>query len=67
MKPHLPAGDTGEDRKAIREEITDAKTELGKLYEAQADKILQKRKRKELPTSGEALQGGRPESNRRKF
>jgi hypothetical protein len=39
---------------------------LGKLIDARADKIL-KKPRKELPTSVPALQGGRPESKRRKF
>jgi hypothetical protein len=39
---------------------------LGKLIDASADKIL-KKSRKELTTSVPALQGGRPESNRRKF
>ena len=66
MKPHLPAGDTGDDRKAMRKELIEAKTMLGKLISARADKIL-KKPRKELPTSVPALQGGRPESNRRKF
>ncbi len=66
MKPHLPAGDTGDDRKAIRKEIIEVKTMLGKLDDARADKIL-KKPRKELPTSVPALQGGRPESKRRKF
>ena len=66
MKPHLPAGDTGDDRKAMRKEIVEAKTMLGKLHDAIADKIL-KKPIKDLPTSVPALQGGRPESNRRKF
>lgn len=66
MKPHLPAGDTGDDRKAIRKEIIEVKTMLGKLDDARADKIL-KKPRKELPTSVPTVQGGRPESNRRKF
>jgi len=66
MKPRLPAGDTGDDRKAIRKELIEAKAMLGKLIDARTDKIL-KKPRKELPTSVPALQGGRPESNRRKF
>ncbi|HEX5423158.1 MAG TPA: hypothetical protein VFW94_06390 [Candidatus Acidoferrales bacterium] len=66
MKPHLPAGDTGDDRKAIRKELVDAKTTLGKLMSAHADKILRKA-RKQLPTSVITLQGGQVESNRRKF
>jgi hypothetical protein len=66
MKPHLPAGDTGDDRKAIRKEIIEVKTMLGKLDDASADKIL-KKLGKERPTSVPAVQGGRPESNRRKF
>jgi hypothetical protein len=65
MKPRL-AGDTDDDRKAIRKELVEAKAMLGKLIDARADKIL-KKPRKELPTSVPALQGGRPESNRRKF
>ena len=66
MKPHVPAGDPGDDRKAICKELVEAKTMLGELIDARADKIL-KKPRKELPTSVPALQGGRPESNRRKF
>lgn len=66
MKPHLPAGDTSDDRKAIQEELIDLKAELSKLNEAEANKIL-KKPRKELSTSVPALQGGRPESRRRKF
>lgn len=66
MKRHVQAGDPGDDRKAIRKEIIETKTMLGKLLDARADKIL-KKPRKELPTSVPALQGGRPESNRRKF
>ncbi|MBZ5569847.1 MAG: hypothetical protein LAN64_18615 [Acidobacteriia bacterium] len=66
MKPHMPAGDTGDDRKAIRDEIIEAKEMLGKLIDGRADKIL-KKPRRELPTSVPAMQGGRPESKRRKF
>lgn len=66
MKPHLPAGDAGDDRKAIRKELVDAKASLAKLLDGYADKIL-KKPRKDLPTSIPAVQGGRPESNRRKF
>lgn len=66
MKSHLPAGDTSDDRKAIQKELIEAKTKLGKLLSASADKLL-KKPRKEPPTSVPALQGGRPESNRRKF
>jgi hypothetical protein len=65
MKPRL-AGDTDEDRKAIRKELIEAKAMLCELIDARADKIL-KKPRKELPTSVPALQGGRPESKRRKF
>jgi hypothetical protein len=65
MKPRL-AGDTDDDRKAIRKELIEAKAMLGKLIDARADKIL-KKPRKELSTSVPALQGGRPESKRRKF
>jgi hypothetical protein len=66
MKPHLPAGDTGDDRKAMRKELIEAKEMLGALISESADKIL-KKPRKELPNSVPALQGGRPESKRRKF
>lgn len=66
MKRHLPAGDTGDDNKAMRKELIEAKTKLGKSISTDADKILKKSK-KELPTSVPALQGGRPESKRRKF
>lgn len=66
MKPHLPAGDAGDDRKAIRKELVDAKASLANLLDGYADKIL-KKPRKDLPTSIPAVQGGRPESNRRKF
>lgn len=67
MKPRIQqAGDTGDDRKTIRKELIEAKEQLGKQIEADADKILKKR-RKELPTSVTALQGGRPESKRSKF
>jgi hypothetical protein len=66
MKPHLPAGDTSNDRKAIRKEIIEAKAMLGKLIDKDAAKIL-KKPRKGLPTSVPALQGGLPERNRRKF
>jgi hypothetical protein len=60
------AGDTDDDRKAIRNELIEAKAMLAKLIDACADKIL-KKPRKELSTSVPALQGGRPESKRRKF
>jgi len=66
MKPHPPAGDPGDDRKAVREELIEAKTKLGELISARGDKMLRKAK-KGLPTSVPALQGGRPESKRRKF
>jgi hypothetical protein len=66
MKPHPPAGDTGDDRKAIRKEIIELKMMIGKLDDARANKIL-KKPRKEQPTSIPTVQGGRPESNRRKF
>ena len=66
MKPHPQAGDTQDDRKAIRKELVEARTRLGKLESAEADKML-KKPGKELPTSVPALQGGRPESKRRKF
>ena len=66
MKRHLPAGDAGEDRKAVRKELIEAKAMLGKLVSGHADKIL-KKPRKEAPISVPALQGGRPESKRRKF
>lgn len=59
-------GDAGDERKAIRKELIEARTMLGKLIDASADKIL-KKSRKELTTSVPALQGGRPESNRKKF
>jgi hypothetical protein len=66
MGPHMPAGDMGDDRKAVREELVEAKAALAKLIDAHADRILRK-PRKELPRSVPAMQGGRPESNRRKF
>jgi hypothetical protein len=66
MKRHVQAGDLSDDQKAMRKELIEAKTMLGKLIDAGADKIL-KKPRKELPTSVPILQGGRPESNRRKF
>ncbi len=66
MKPHRSAGDTGDDRKAMRKELIEAKEMLGDLISESADKIL-KKPRKELPKSVPALQGGRPESKRRKF
>jgi len=66
MKLHLPAGDTRDDQKALRKELVEAKMLLGKLMDAQANKIL-KKPRKELLPSVPTLQGGRPESNRRKF
>jgi hypothetical protein len=66
MKPHLSAGDTGDDRKAMRKELVELRAKLSKLIDTDADKIL-KKPRKETPTSITALQGGRPESNRRKF
>jgi hypothetical protein len=50
----------------MRKELVELKTMLSKLIDTQADKIL-KKPRKEMPTSIPALQGGRPESNRRKF
>ena len=65
-KKPLTAGDEGEDRKARRQEIIKVKTMIAKLYDRQGDKML-KRPKKELPTSVPTLQGGRPESNRRKF
>ncbi len=65
MKPRL-AGDTNDDRKAMRKELLEAKAMLAEQNDASADKIL-KKPRKELPTSVPALQGGLPESNRRKF
>jgi len=66
MKPHLPAGDTSDDQKAMRKELVEAKTLYSKLLSADADRILKKPK-KERPTSVPALQGGRAESKRRKF
>jgi hypothetical protein len=66
MKRHVQAGDLSDDQKAMRKELIEAKTMLGKLIDSGADKIL-KKPRKELPTSVPTLQGGRPESNRRKF
>ncbi len=63
---HPPAGDTGEDRKAVQKELVEAKAQLAKLISGHADKIL-KEPKKERGTSVPALQGGRPESNRRKF
>lgn len=66
MKRHLPAGDTADDRKAMRKELTEAKKLLAKLNDARANKIL-KKPRKELSTSVPARQGGQFESNRRKF
>jgi hypothetical protein len=66
MKPRL-AGDTDDDRKAIRKELIEAKAMLSNLIDARADKILKKPRKEELPTSVPALQGGRPESKRRKF
>ena len=66
MKPRTQAGDQGDDRKELRKELIQAKTKLGELIEAHADKML-KKPRKEMPISVTALQGGRPESNRRKF
>ena len=65
MKPRL-AGNTDEDRKAMRKDLIEAKAMLCKRIDALADKIL-KKPRKEMPTSVPALQGGRPESKRRKF
>jgi hypothetical protein len=50
----------------MRKELVEAKAMLCKLVDARADKIL-KKPRKELSTSVPALQGGRPESKRRKF
>ena len=38
MKRHLPAGDAGDDRKAIREELIEAKLMLSKLDETRANK-----------------------------
>lgn len=55
MKPRLPAGDTSDDRKAIRKELIETKAKVGKLIDAHADKIL-KKPRKEPPTSVPALQ-----------
>ena len=66
MKPHLSAGDTSDDRKAMQEELTEAKAKLCTLIEAEGDEIL-KKPIIELRTSVPALQGGRPESKRRKF
>jgi len=66
VKRHVPAGDTTDDQKAKRKELIEVKTKLGKLWEAQADKIL-KKPRKETPISVSATQGGQWESNRRKF
>jgi hypothetical protein len=65
MKPRL-AGNTDEDRKAMRKELIEAKAMRCERIDAQADKIL-KKPRTELPISVPALQGGRPESKRRKF
>jgi hypothetical protein len=66
MKRRLPAGDTADDRKAMRDELLEAKKMLGKLLSKRADKIL-KKPRKELSTSVPEVQGGQMESNRRKF
>jgi hypothetical protein len=66
MKSRPPAGDTSDDQKAMRKELIEAKEMLAKLNSVSADKILKKTK-KEEPTSVTALQGGRPESNRRRF
>ncbi len=66
MRPHQPAGDMGDDRKATRKDIVDLETRLGEQIDAQADKILKKPK-KELAASVRAIQGGQWESNRRKF
>jgi hypothetical protein len=65
MKPRF-AGNTDDDRKAMRKELIELKARLGKLNDASADKIL-KKPRKELSTSVPALQGGRPGSKRSKF
>jgi hypothetical protein len=65
MRPRR-AGDTDDDQKAIRKELIETKAMVCKLIDALADKIL-KKPRKEPPTSVSTLQGGRPESNRRKF
>lgn len=66
MRTLLIAGDTSEDRKEIRKELIEAKTMLGKLIDAHANRIL-KTPTKSVPNSVPAIQGGRPESNRRKF
>lgn len=57
------AGDLNDDRAAMRKEIVEAKTLLDNLYSADADKLL--KPKNELPTP--EVQGGRPESNRKKF
>ena len=66
MKRHLPAGHLGDDLKTLRKQIVTTEADVGKYYEAEADKLLKESKNK-MPTSVPALQGGRPESNRRKF
>ena len=66
MKRHPPAGDTGEDQRAMRKELAEAKAMLAELDSARADRIL-KKPRKEHPASVPALQAGCAESNRRKF
>jgi hypothetical protein len=50
----------------MRKELIEAKKKLGELTDARANRVL-KKPEKELPTSVPALQGGRPESKRRKF
>lgn len=66
MKPHLPAGHEGDDLKTLQREIAKLETLIGNHHDAEADKIL-KESGKEVSTSVPTLQGGRPESNRRKF
>lgn len=61
---HVRAGDIGEDLKAIRKEILQAKAKLGKVDDAAADEMLPPKKR---PTSVRTVQGGQCESNRSKF
>ncbi len=55
----------GADRKAIRNDLIETKSELAKRYDADADRIL--KPRKNLPPSVTVVQGGQFESNRRKF
>lgn len=65
MKSHAAAGDTAQDRKAMRNEIIQLKAKLSRWDDKDADRIL--KPRKESTPLVPVLPGGQFESKRRKF